>query len=53
MCEKFGKKRSNHTDDCAIRHIFPNFVLIKMHWKTIVNESLNAEFNGPQGSSIC
>ena len=44
MREKFEKKRSNHTDDCAIRHIFPNFVLIKMHWKRIVN----AEFNGSQ-----
>ena len=52
MCEKFEKKRWNHTDDCAIHHIFPNFVLIKMHWKRIVNASLNAEFNGLQGSVI-
>ena len=52
MCDKFEKIRSNHTDDGAIWHIFPNFVRIKMHWKRIVNASLNGEFNGPQGSVI-
>ena len=46
------KKRSNYILYCAIGDIFRNFVLIKMHWKRIVNAWLNAEFNGPQGSVI-